>query len=654
MLLKLLYDFALSKTRDDTDFVLKPFVQKPVRWVIQLDNDGQLIGGGLVETFVNEDKKAQEFWIPKTIRATGGGQVSDFLVDDIGALFNLNTQPDTPLNQRSMNNLRGKHQDFWRQINEAFTATEHSQFASLLNFHTKLQDNPPSFLKLDSTEKKPKWMIRKADGSEVKLGSDLFTFAVDGNVLINDEDIVRPYWRQIHAGEITESVRSAPKGLCIITGQANVPIARTHTPMVTGLPKPAKGTGAGLVGFEGDSFCSYGFKQSLNAPVSIEASRSYLAAIQYLSKQKDHWLAIGPAWLCFWAMETEAVSNYFARFLKQPDSKTVREFMVTPWIGLEQPPNKLERFIAVTFSAAGPRIVVKDWLQLTVQEAEKNFKDWFTDLDIISYGGQDGSQDERTPLSIEHLACTTIRRKTDGRFDRDKLNPDLIAALYRAALKNESPPITLLKPVLDRLKANIAKNGLKALYDQSRFALIKLTLNRQLRNEGKTEMQPKTFKTNDPAYNCGRLLAVLDSLQRSAHGKSFNGATVAERYFGSASTTPNTAFSLLWRLHQHHLKKLRQQGEKGQRAAAKIKNSISEIVELFEPKEPGLSPQFPPYFKLVDQGKFALGFYQQMAERKAIIDEYMRRKKAGELKEEEIDDELELADNLETENGDNQ
>ena len=574
MLLKLLYDFAISKKLlDDTAFVLKT-----VRWVIQLDNDGQLIDDWLVETFVNEDKKAYEFSIPKTTRATGGGQVSDFLVDDIGAIFNLNTKPDKPLNQRSMNNLLGKHQDFWRQIDEAFTATEHSAFASLLNFHTKLQDNPPAFLKMDSTGT-PKWMIRKADGSEVKLGSDLFTFAVDGNVLINDDDIVRPYWRQIHAGEITESVSSAPKGLCIITGQANVPIARTHTPMIERLPKPARSQ-AGLIGFDKDAFCSYGFKQSLNAPISIEASKAYLAAIQYLSKQKDHWLSIGPAWLCFWAMETEAVSSYFARFLKQPDSKTVREFMVTPWIGLDKPPNKLERFIAVTFSASGPRIVVKDWLQLTVQEAEKNFKDWFNDLDIVAYGGHDDSQEERTPLSIEQLACTTIKRKTDGRFDRDKLNPDLIAALYRAALKNESPPITLLKPVLDRLKANIAKNGLKALYDQSRFALIKLTLNRQLRNEGKTEMKPQIFETDDPAYNCGRLLAVFDSLQRSAHGRSFEGSTVAERYFGSASTTPNTALSLLWKLHQHHLKKLRQQGEKGQKAAAKIKRSIMELAQL--------------------------------------------------------------------------
>lgn len=637
MLLKVLHDFALSKSLLEDP----AFVRKPVRWIIQLDKDGRLVGDGPVETHVNEKNQAQEFSIPKTTRPTGGGQVSDFLVDDIGALFNLNAKPQDELKPRAISNLRGKHEDFWRQIAEASTATKAPQFTSLLEFHKLLQGNPPSFLRLDTTGT-AKWMIRKADGNEVKLGPDLLTFSVGGDILINDENVVRPYWRKAHSNEVAEINDTATKGLCLITGKQNVSIARTHTPMVTGLPKPARPTGAGLIGFDKDAFCSYGLEQSFNAPVSIDASKAYLAAIQYLCNQEDHWLSIGPAWLCFWAAKTEAVSNQFARLLKKPDPRTIRAFMVTPWSGIQQPPDRLERFIAITFSAAGPRIIVKDWLQMTVQDAEINFKQWFEDLDITSYGNIGASQDDRAFLSIDQLACTTISRKSDGKFDRENLNPDLIVALYRAALKNESLPTILLKIILERLKSSFAKNGEKALYDQSRFALIKLILNRQLRNEGKTEMKTHVSDTTDPAYNCGRLLAIFDSLQRSAHGSSFEGATIAERYFGSASTTPNTAFSLLWKLHQHHLKKLRQQGEKGQRAASKIKNSIIEIAGMFESKNPDTPPQFPRYFTLVEQGKFALGFYQQMAARKAAIDEYLKKKKAGELKPEEIDDELDL------------
>jgi CRISPR-associated protein Csd1 len=642
MLLKLLYDFAISKNLLEDP----AFVQKPVRWIIQLDADGQLASDGPVETHGGEEKRALEFSIPKTTRPTGGGQVSDFLVDDIGALFNLNTKPQTELKQRAANNLRGKYEDFWRQIQQAFDETQHPALKALLQFHEWTKDSP-SFLrwgmgKKSKSGEKPNWWLTKANGEEVKLGSDLVTFAVDGNILINDETVVRPYWRQIYAGEMNESESTAQKGICLVTGQIDVPIAQTHTPMVTGLPKPAKSTGAGLVGFQGNAFCSYGFKQSFNAPVSIKASKAYLAAIQYLSKQEDHWLSIGPAWLCFWADKTEAVSSFFARLLRQPDPRTIRNFMISPWQGFEQPPNELERFIAITLSAAGPRIIVKDWLQITLKDAAGNFNRWFSDLDIVSYGGRDESQDERSPLSIDQLACTTISRKNDGKFDRDKLNPDLIAALYRAAVKYESPPVTLLKLILDRFKSNLVKNGLKTLYDQSRFALIRLTINRN-RKEGEPMIEPHVFETDDAAYNCGRLLAVFDSLQRSAHGKSFEGGTIAERYFGSASTTPNTAFSLLWRLHQHHLKKLRQQGEKGQRAAAKIKDSIIKIASMFGQAMPGSAPEFPRYFTLIEQGRFALGFYQQMAARKAAIEEYLKKKKAGEIKPEEMDDEIELS-----------
>ncbi len=630
MLLKLLHDFAISRNLLEDP----AFVKKPVRWVIQLDADGRLIGEGPIETAGEDAKKGREFFIPKTSRPTGGGQVSDFLVDDIGALFNLNSKPQTQLNQRATKNLQGKYEDFWRQVYEAFTTTGFSAFTSLLKFHEQLDGTHPSFLRLDTTST-PKWMIRTASGEEVKLGSDLLTFSVEGNILINEEDVVRPHWRRVHTDE-----NQAKMGTCLITGQTNVPIARTHTPMVERLPKPARSQ-AGLVGFDKDAFRSYGFDQSFNAPVSIKASKAYLAAIQYLSQQEDHWLSIGPAWLCFWSDQTEAASSRFARLMKQPDSRTIRAFMTSPWAGLERPPQQLERFLAITFSAAGPRIIVKDWLQITIMEAEGNFRRWFNDLEIVPYGNSEETEDERSPLSIDRLACTTIRRKGDGRFDRDKLNPDLTTALYRAALKSASPPITLLKPLLDRLKSNIAKNGLKALYDQSRFSLLKLVLNRNQEDDAPM-IKPQIFETSDPAYNCGRLLAIFDSLQRSAHGAGFDGATVSERYFGSASATPNTAFSLLWKLHTHHLKKLRQQGDKGKRAANKIKNTITETVALFQPENPGEAPQFPRHFNLVEQGRFALGFYQQMAARKAAIDEYVRRKKAGEVKPDEVDNELEL------------
>jgi CRISPR-associated protein Csd1 len=160
---------------------------------------------------------------------------------------------------------------------------------------------------------------------------------------------------------------------------------------------------------------------------------------------------------------------------------------------------------------------------------------------------------------------------------------------------------------------------------QARFALIKLILNR---STNKTmEQQPQLVAdTSDIAYNCGRLLAVFDALQEKAHetrdigGKvvsELQGPGVIERYFGTASSTPNAAFNILWRLHVHHLKKLSHQGDKGRAAEAAIERRITEICALFGQTEAmrakRISPNFPRVLDLQAQGRFALGFYQQKA-----------------------------------------
>jgi CRISPR-associated protein Csd1 len=158
-------------------------------------------------------------------------------------------------------------------------------------------------------------------------------------------------------------------------------------------------------------------------------------------------------------------------------------------------------------------------------------------------------------------------------------------------------------------------------------------------------IEPQVFETDDPAYNCGRLLAIFDDLQMRAHKYKFEGAGVVERYYGSASSAPNSAFGILWRLHHHHLKKISRQGDKGKAAAEAIKRRISEIAVLFSQPAPNRPPHFPRTFSLQEQGRFALGFYQQMAARKAAIDEYCKMKNTGELKPNEIDVELEISEN---------
>ena len=610
MLLKHLYDFAISrKLLDDLAFRR----DTPVRWIIHLDESGNLVSGGPQETEGPRRNKGHEYSVPKTSRATNSGTVADFLVDDIGAIFCLNTKPEEPPNERAVAKLKAKHEDFWRQIREAKQATGDSRFNALLGFQSRLGGKPPPFLRID--EKGGNWLVKTASGIEKPLGSDMFSFAVSGTEPLFLNGTVRDHWSKVHASEMQETEEESPNGLCMVTGDTGVPLARTHTPMVTGLPKPAKGTGAGIVGFESPAFRSYGFEKSYNAPTSIVASKAYLLALQFLSKREDHWLTLGPAWLCFWAAQSDSASSLFARLLNRPDTLTVRRFMTSPWAGIERPPADTEKFFAATLTAAGPRIVVKEWMQTTVAEAADHFHQWFADLELSvparppAKAKPTGEEREFHPLSVYWLARTTVREAKD-------LAPEIPAQLYRAALNGTALPVSLLTPILNQLHSKLVRDeNYTLLYDQSRFALLRLIINRYHRSRKETHMEipPKlTADTDDPAYNCGRLLAILAATQDKAHEYKLEGAGVAERYFGTASVSPASVFPLLLRLNRHHLNKIGKSERFGGHERF-IVEQIQDVLVLFKPAKVGAPPMFPRTLDLQAQGRFALGFYQQMA-----------------------------------------
>jgi len=209
------------------------------------------------------------------------------------------------------------------------------------------------------------------------------------------------------------------------------------------------------------------------------------------------------------------------------------------------------------------------------------------------------------PLALFRLACSTVR-------DAKDLQSEVSAQLYRAAIERTAPSIRLLKPILNRLEADLQKYGSKTLLNVSRFALLKLILNRN-RKECDPVIQPQVFETNDPAYNCGRLLAVLTEAQAKAHDYKLEGAGVAERYFGTASVSPSSVFPILLRLNRHHLNKIKKSARFGGHARF-LEDAIQDILIKFKPERSSLPPSFPRCLDLQEQGRFAIGFYQQKAE----------------------------------------
>jgi len=99
-------------------------------------------------------------------------------------------------------------------------------------------------------------------------------------------------------------------------------------------------------------------------------------------------------------------------------------------------------------------------------------------------------------------------------------------------------------------------------------------------------------------YRLGRLFAVLEKIQTEAN-PGLN-ATIRDRFFGAASSTPVTVFANLMRLSNHHLSKL----EKEKHGLFITRKQM--IGEIICPVK-----DFPPHLALEDQGRFAIGYYHQ-------------------------------------------
>ena len=280
--------------------------------------------------------------------------------------------------------------------------------------------------------------------------------------------------------------------------------------------------------------------------------------------------------------------------LNQADPKAVADFLKSPWAGLEREALRQEQFYAVTLAGNSGRIVVRHWMQTTLETATTNLRRWFCDLALEPVHTPTGKE-KMPPLALFRLACTTVREAKD-------LQADVTAQLLRAGLEGVAPSLTLLHPMLNRLRVDMARDG--GLLNHSRFALAKLILNRNRKDKIMEIAERQDVEAEDDAYQCGRLLAILAETQAKAHDYQLEGAGVTERYFGTAMASPASVFPILLKLNRHHLNKIGK-SDKYRGHDRFLDEAIQDVMTKVN--------QFPRTLDLHAQGRFAIGFYQQKA-----------------------------------------
>ena len=210
-----------------------------------------------------------------------------------------------------------------------------------------------------------------------------------------------------------------------------------------------------------------------------------------------------------------------------------------------------------------------------------------------------------------------------GYRDKKDMPKRVPVELMDCALRGTPLPKGLLATAVRR---NVVEQGPYVTYNGSRtlsanrLALIKACLTPRDFDPENDPLASLDPENPNPAYHCGRLLALLDSVQRAyfkVEGREIN-RTVVDRHYGGASTAPGVNFGpLLADATQAHLGKL-QRDRRTQGTYLALERELREILERL--------PEFPQTLNHVEQGLFALGFYHQ---RTHSIGRALERKAAG-------------------------
>lgn len=480
---------------------------------------------------------------------------------------------------------------------------KHKLFMDKLELYRGVPSLEPVFKFYDdNNENGCKKAVSLFDKLDKKAKGENLTFMVDTTRLLATDEI-----RNAIIEKFSENERKLSNGrICSICGTSNSPVLDEPHGLVK-LPK-GQTAGSALISYNENAFESYGLKGNLNSSICRECARYYIEGLRFLlsdgydiegdNNRKtyyhyNHRIKISDNTVAlFWTRDETEVLDPFSVF-DTPDSTEIKNLFDSVWNGKQQIGSVIDTnmFYTCTLSSAAARIAVRDWTAISLDEYKRNLAEWFQDIEMTDNNGG------LSYSPLHWLINATQRDKKPGEKQKADLNSKtrIGTILWNAAIKGHSYkiPLEILQYLLNRIWK---KDG----FSQERAALIKLVINRNTNKNMKSTLEESNTSV---AYLCGRLFAVIESMQWKAIGNVNNG--VKERYFAAAASQPTILGMLLTKnvpIYQHKI---------GGYLAKELNEIAGRISEI---------GSFPQRFSTIEQGEFALGYYFQRNHKKETTD----------------------------------
>lgn len=581
--------YELLIETDGKSMPREQYSSTPVSFEVYLDDHGMVSS---VIPYVNDNGKStrKTFNVPKQAGRSGKGAKPYFLCDKAEYLFGSGIS------------LRESCREGMIQLSKNVLGFAETQSPEIRVLHAFLDCSSDAMADHLSQTLDSEFLEVLSKG-----GLCVLKYAPTGKFFHDNTHIQFAWERYYDSLKEVETVDS--KQTCLITGE-KVPsdqIARLH-PKIKNIVG-AQSSGASIVSFNIDSFESYGKKQSYNAPTSQKAADAYGYVLNKFLEDPSHRVRMNDTTVVFWAetiavSEQELLSSLFQDFGDNDsensefiDAESIRTRVKSAVNRVREGQafkdtfddmDENTKFYVLGISPNAARLSIRFWYTGTLGELGKQVWNHFEDLSIVGL--------EKSPT------IKMLLRETAVGHDWKNIPPNMEGQMLRSILLGLPYSRAVFARIINRIRAD-KDDPKKQLYKIGalRAALIKAYLLRRTRINSNTQMEGEiTMALNEQStsvpYHLGRLFACLEKTQTSALGQGIN-ATIRDRFWGAASSTPATVFPRLLSLSQHHISKDEEWGRNNDFKIQEVMNALPE--------------KFPNRLSLEEQGMFALGYYHQ-------------------------------------------
>lgn len=574
MILKALYDYYQRKSADpDSGIAPLGFEWKEIPFIIVIDKDGNFKYIEDTRDLGDKKKRAKSFLVLKSVGRSGKNswQTAFSLWDHYG--YVLAHPKDESESEKESALLR--QGSFIKRVEELASRYPDNQEIEAVRLFYQSQENIDSLFATDL------WAECKK-----KPGVNMSFRVVGADLLVAEH----PDLAMEVQPEDNDQEGESFIGRCLITGKQEK-IATLHTAISLVGAK----SGAKLVGFQKNSgYDSYKKEQGANAPISVSAEAAYTTALNtLLSKDSKNKLRVSQSTFVFWSEKEDLLEDVFASFFESeskdnPDKniEEIRSFLNSYRTGVYNTQSDTE-FYVLGLAPNSARISVTYFWKGKISGIASNIAQHFSDLMIVRR-----SESDREYVPLFYL-LTSIA--TQNKIDN--LPPNLIVSMSQSIIQGTMYPAQLQNLCINRIRAdrkiNYARASILKAYINRKNRILNLTKEREI-------TMALDLENKNQGYLLGRLFAVLENIQSQAI-QGLN-ATIKDRYYGAASTTPVTVFGRLLDLSNHHLGKL-PGGSK-----VYFEKKLQDIID-------GISSSgMPSHLNLDDQSRFAIGYYHQRKE----------------------------------------